>query len=166
VLWKEAKGILLKMQGALDVQVERGGNLLRSEFAPEIDWAPHDLYLIYDYAQVLGKKRSQLTLSSRSLEERNIQLKYLLNANVRIELEAGYRHQRIAMWKVYSGDVEVLNINFQSSELIDNNVLPIMKKEFTNDNPIINMLDSYKENNPEIDLEKIFELYGHLVKLD
>jgi hypothetical protein len=164
MLWKEAKGILLKMQGSLNIQIERGGDLLRSTFTPEIDWAPHDLYLLYDYAQDLGEKRSQLSLTSRSLEDRSILLKFLLDANVKIALKAGYRHRRIASWIVYSGDVEVLNINFQSSELIDNTVLPTMRREFMNDDPIINMLDSYKDNNPVIDLEKIFELYGHLVK--
>lgn len=164
MLWKEAKDILLKMDGDLTIQTERGGILLRPGFAPEIDWAPHDLYLLYDYAHDLGEKKSHISLTSRMLKEKSIQLRYLLETNLIFEIEAGYFNPRRALWRVYSGNIEVLNFDFQSSELIDYRMNPSTRKEFNNDNPIMTMLDYTRENDPNINLELMLELYQDLLQ--
>ena len=73
-LWQETKEILLTMDGDLAIQTKRGGILLRPGFPAEIDWGPHDLYLLYDYAHDMGAKISNISLVSRMLKENKIYL--------------------------------------------------------------------------------------------
>ena len=163
-LWKEAKKILLTMQGDLVIQIERGGNLLRPWLPPEIDWAPHDLYLLYDYAHDLGEESPKISLISRILEKNRIQLKYTLGRNRIFDIKSGYFNPRKAMWSVYSKGKEVLRLNFQTSELVDYRGTHKVVSEFSRDNPIVTMLNHINENNVDIDWVLILELYQDLVK--
>lgn len=163
-LWSEAKKILLTMEGGLAIQAERGGTLLRSGFPPEIDWGPHDLYLLYDYAHDLGAKGSDISLASKRLKENKIHLGYALGTVTTLEIEIGYINPRKAMWKVYSEEKEVLNLDFQNSELVDYRHGLEVRSKFSGDNPIITMLDYCAENNSDIDWDIVFELYRDLVQ--
>jgi len=164
ILWKEAKKILLTIEDALEIRVERGGMLLRPGLPPEIDWGPHDLYLLYDYARDLGVKNSSISLTSRILKENKIQLKYTLGTVTTIDIQAGYINPRKALWKVYCYKKEILSLNFQTLELIDHRGTHKVVREFSGDNPIITMLDHINENNIDIDWVLILELYEDLVQ--
>lgn len=163
-LWKETKKILLTLQGDRVIRIERGGNLMKPWLAPEIDWAPHDLYLLYDYSHDLSEKSPKISLISRILKENRIQLKYTL-ASVKIfDIKAGYFNPRKAMWRVYLKGKEVLRLNFQTSELVDYRGTHKIVSEFSYDNPIITMLMHISKNNPDIDWVLILELYQDLLE--
>ena len=164
LLWREAKKILLTVEGALEIQVERGGILLRPGLPPEIDWGPHDLYLLYDYTHDLGVKSSGISLTSRIQKENKIQLRYTLGTVTTFEIETGYINPRKALWKVYSHKKEVLSLNFQTSELVDYRGMRTVVSEFNGDNPIITMLNHFNENNIDINWAVILDLYQDLVR--
>lgn len=163
-LWQETKEILLTMDGDLAIQTKRGGILLRPGFPAEIDWGPHDLYLLYDYAHDMGAKISNISLVSRMLKENKIYLKYTLGTITTVEMESGYFNPRKALWTVYRQNKEVLSVDFQNSELVDYRHSLEVRSKFSGDNPIITMLDYCAENNSDTDWDLLFELYRDLVQ--
>lgn len=163
-LWRETKEILLTIDGDLAIQTRRGGILLRPGFPAEIDWGPHDLYLLYDYAHGMGAKNANISLVSRMLKENKIYLKYTMGTLTTVEIESGYFNPRKALWKVYCQNKEILSLDFETSELTDYRHDPVVRNKFVDDNPIITMLDHFVGHGTEIDWNIVLELYRDLVQ--
>lgn len=162
--WNQAKKILSSIDGNVTIQANRGGNQIRTGFPPEMDWAPHDLYLLTDYVHGLGQGRTDIHLVSKDSKENSVRLKYSIGTELIFQITAGYAVERIAFWEVYSNSRLLLSLNFEVRELTDcRGADPIMYK-IDSDNPIITMLTFFSENDPSIEWELIFELYSHLVQ--
>lgn len=162
-LWGKTKEILLSIEGVITLQTERGGNFVRKAFPPELDWAPHDLYLLVDYAKMIGVTSSQIELISRDLKENRIRLKYSIGSERIFEIVAGALNSRKAVWKINSNVGLKADLNFETRELTAYIGEDPVKSKFDTDNPITKMLTAFSEIDPDVDWDLIFRLYGDLV---
>ena len=163
-LWLETKKLLIPLGRNIRIQTNRGGDLLRAEFLPEADWAPHDLYLLADYAHSLGIGLNNIHLVSRESTENHVLLKYTIGSDLIFEISAGYANTRKAFWEVYSDLKLLLDLNFETYELSDCTGSNLIKHKLDSDNPIMTMLASISESDPSEDWDLVLLLYAHLVR--
>ena len=162
-LWSKMKTIILSIKGEVLIQAERGGSLVRKEFPPEIDWTPHDIYLLADYADSLEKNYRQTNLVFREKNEQHILLKYKVGQDRLFEISAGYATKRKALWRAYSHGKLLAEVNFDSGEFTDHRGLDPIKFAIKSENPIMAMLTFISENEPTVDWNLILNLYRDLV---
>jgi len=163
-LWSKMKLILLSIHGEVLIQTERTGNLIRAEFPPQIDWAPHDLYLMADYVKSLEKDYHHTNLVSREKGNQHILMKYKVGQDRTFEISAGYATERKAQWRAYSECGLLAEVNFNSGELTDRRGLNPNTFNVDLENPIMVMLSFILENEPTVDWKLIFDLYRDLVR--
>ena len=163
-LWSKMKMILLSINGEVLIQTERAGSLDRAEFPPEIDWAPHDLYLLADYVESLEKDYRHTNLVSREMNNQRILVKYKVGQDRTFEIAAGYSSERKAQWRAYSEGKLLAEVDFNSGELIDHRGINSNTFNVDSENPIMVMLDFILENEPTVDWKLIFDLYRDLVR--
>ena len=162
-LWGEAKNILLSLQGDLKIEAIRGGDLSRVGFPPEIDWAPHDLYLLADYLKSSGNEDGNSHSVSRQLVGRNIVLKYDFGADLVFEMTAGYRETRQAQWRVFLDGRLVLTLDFETLQLINHRSADLKKFVAHTSSPLESMLNAALQEEPNVDWQLVFKLYEDLV---
>ena len=157
------KMIILSNRGEVFIQIERGGSLVRKEVPPELDWTPHDVYLLADYVDSLEKGYCQINLVSREKNNQHILLKYKVGHERTFEISAGYTINRKAQWKAYSQGKLLAEVNFDSGEFADHRGLDPIKFAIKSENPIMAMLTFISENEPTVDWNLILNLYRDLV---
>ena len=162
-LWSKMKTIILSIKGDVLIQTERGGSLVRNEFPPEIDWTPHDLYLLADYGDSLEKAYRQINLVSREKNNQHILLKYKVGQDRKFEISAGYTTERKAQWRAYLEGKLLAEVNFNSGEITDHRGLDQIKFSIESENSIMTMLSFIAENEPTVDWNLILNLYRDLV---
>jgi len=162
-LWSKMKTIILSIKGEVLIQIERGGSLVREEFPPEIDWTPHDIYLLADYVDSLEKGYRQINLVSREKNNQNILLKYKVGQDRQFEISAGYATERKALWRAYLGGKLLAEVNFNSGELTDHRGLDPIKFAMESENSVMAMLSFISENEPTVDWKLVLSLYRDLV---
>lgn len=162
-LWSKMKMLILSIKGEVLIQAERGGSLVRKEFPPEIDWTPHDIYLLADYLDSLEKAYRQINLESREKNNQHILLKYKVGQERTFEISAGYAIDRKAQWQAYSHGKLLAEVNFDSGEFTDHRGLDPIKFAIKSENPIMAMLSFISENEPMVDWNLILNLYRDLV---
>ena len=162
-LWSKMKTIILSIEGEVLIQAERGGGLVRKEFPPEIDWTPHDIYLLADYAESLEKNHRHTNLVFREKNDQHILLKYKVGQDRLFEISAGYATERKALWRAYLDGKLLAEVNFDSGELTDHRGLDPIKFAIKSENPIMAMLTFISENEPTVDWNLILNLYRDLV---
>lgn len=162
-LWSKMKTIILSIKGQVLIQIERGGSLVREEFPPEIDWTPHDIYLLADYVDSLEKSGCQINLVSREKNNQNILLKYKVGQDRKFEISAGYATERKAQWRAYLEGKLLAEVNFNSGELTDHRGLDPIKFAMESENSIMAMLSFILENEPTVDWNLILNFYRDLV---
>lgn len=165
-LWHKMKLILASIPGEILIQAERVGSLIRSEFPPPVDWAPHDIYLLADYVESLKKEHRHTNLISREENNRYIFLKYKVGQDQIFDISAGYAEERKAQWRAYSEGKLLAEVNFNSRELTDSRGLNPITFNVDSENPIMLMLGFILENEPAVDWKLIFDLYRDLVGAD
>jgi predicted dehydrogenase len=163
-LWSKMKMMLLSINGEVLIQTERGGSLIRTGFSPEIDWTPHDLYLLADYAKGLEENYSNINLVFREKNYHHIVLKYKIGQDRTFEISAGYADEKKSQWRAYLEGELIAEVDFINGELTDQGGLHSIKLELELENPIISMLDFISENEPTVDWNLIFNLYRDLVR--
>ena len=162
-LWSKMKTIILSIKGEVLIQAERGGSLVRKEFPPEIDWTPHDIYLLADYAVSLETNYRHTNLVFREKNDQHILLKYKVGQEQIFEISAGYATERKALWRAYSHGKLLAEVNFDSGEFTDHRGLDPIKFAIKSENPIMAMLSFISENEPTVDWNLILNLYRDLV---
>ena len=162
-LWSKMKTIILSIEGEVLIQAERGGGLVRKEFPPEIDWTPHDIYLLADYAESLERNYRHTNLVFREKNDQHILLKYKVGQDRLFEISAGYATERKALWRAYLDGKLLAEVNFDSGELTDHRGLDPIKFAIKSENPIMAMLTFISENEPTVDWNLILNLYRDLV---
>ena len=163
-LWSKMKMILLSINGKVLIQTERGGSLIRTEFSPEIDWTPHDLYLLADYANSTEDSYSDTDLIFRENSNQHILLKYRMGQDRTFEISAGFANEKNSQWRAYLEGKLMAEVDFITGELTDHGGLHSIKLDVELENPIISMLDFVSENEPTVDWKLIFNLYRDLVR--
>lgn len=163
-LWSKMKMLLLSINGEALIKTEREGNLIRAEFPPEIDWIPHDLYLLADYVESLEKELRNTNLVSREKNNQHISMRYRVGQDRTFEISAGYANERKAQWWAYSEGKLLAEVNFNSGKLIDHRGLVPVKFDVDSENPIMSMLGFILDNEPTVDWKLIFDLYRDLVR--
>ena len=162
-LWEETKRVLLPLQGEIKIQAIRGGNLSRIGFSPEIDWAPHDLYLLVDYIKSSGKESWDGYSVSGELINRNITLRYNFGMNLTFEITAGYRDTRQAQWEVHLDGEPVLTLDFETLELTDHRNANPRKFVAHINSPLESMLSAAFQEGPNVDWHLVLKLYEDLL---
>ena len=162
-LWSKMKMLILSIKEEVLIQAERGGSLVRKEFSPEMDWTPHDIYLLADYLDSLEKAYRQINLESREKNYQHILLKYKVGQERTFEISAGYTTERKALWQAYSQGKLLAEVNFDSGEFTDHRGLDPIKFAIKSENPIMAMLTFISENEPTVDWNLILNLYRDLV---
>ena len=162
-LWKETKRVLLPLQGEIKIQAIRGGNLSRVGVSPEIDWAPHDLYLLADYIKSSGMESGDRYSVSGERINRNIFLKYNFGINFTFEMTAGYMDTRQAQWKVFLDREPVLALDFETLELTDYRNANPRRFVAHISSPLESMLSAVFQEEPNVDWHLAFKLYEDLV---
>lgn len=163
-LWEEAKRILFSLHGDLKIEAIRGGNLSRVSFPTEIDWAPHDLYLLADYLKTSGNEDGHSYSVSKQLIGRNIVLNFDFGVDFVFELTAGFRENRQAQWRVHEDGRLVLTLDFETLELIDHRSADLKKFVAHKSSPLESMLNAAFQEEPNVDWQFVFKLYGDLVR--
>ncbi len=163
-LWAKMKTIILSIKGEALIQIERGGTLVREDFPPEIDWAPHDLYLLSDYVASMGKRQNSIKLVFREKNEMHIKLNYKVEQNRTFEISAGYASERKAHLRAFVEDKLAVEVSFDKGELTDHRGLNPITYIVDSENPIMIMLSFISENEPTVDWDLILNLYRDLVK--
>lgn len=163
-LWSKMKMILLSINGKVLIQTERGGSLIRTGYSPEIDWTPHDLYLLADYANSTEDSYSDTDLIFRENRNQHILLKYRVGQDRTFEISAGFANEKNSQWRAYLEGKLIVEADFITGELNDHGGLHSIKLDVELENPIISMLDFVSENEPTVDWKLIFNLYRDLVR--
>lgn len=164
-LWNEMKMILLSLKGEVLIQTERVGSLIRREFPPEIDWAPHDLYLLADYVAGIEKNYGDFNLVLREKANNHILLTYKIDQDRTFEISAGYSNEKRAQWRIYLEGKLMAEMNFNTGELTDRRGLNAITKEVESESPIVSMLNFVSENESTVDWKLICNLYHDLVRV-
>jgi len=162
-LWDKLKSILYSLKGEVLIQAERGGSLLRSEFPPQTDWAPHDLYLLADYVSGLERSSDKTNLIFREDRNKRIVLKYTVDQDRIFEISAGYSNQRRAQWRAYSEGNLLLEVDFNTGELSDHTGQNPITWKVDSGNSVVLMLNFILENEPAVDWKFVLDLYRDLV---
>lgn len=162
-LWSKMKMVILSIEGEVLIQTERGGSVVRKELPPEIDWTPHDIYLLADYVDSLEKGHRQINLVSREKNNQHILLKYKVGQDRKFEISAGYATERKAHLRAFAGGKLIVEVSFDKGEITDHRGLNPIKFAMESGNPIMAMLSFILENEPTIDWNLILNLYRDLV---
>ena len=162
-LWESASKQILKSHKELEICALRVGELQREKISPSLDWLPHELYLLASLMQSreLGSESLKLLSSKGSSEE--ICLDYQVGENMRVNLQAGKSSPRRAYWHISVADQIRLEIDFDSKRITKMEEGVEITVEFDSDNPILNMLENYRECNSDVNWALIFRLYSEAI---
>jgi predicted dehydrogenase len=162
-LWESASTQILRNYKDLEIEALRVGGLERQRLSPSLDWLPHDLYLLASLMQSKELENEPLKLLSSRGSPKEVCLNYQVGEDVRVNLQAGKSASRRAYWKISVADQIRFEIDFDSKRIIKKGANGEITEEFDSDNPIMNMLENYRESDPEVNWELIFRLYSDAI---
>ena len=108
------------------------------------------------------EKESLKLLSSRG-SSKEIGLDYQVGKDLRVNLQAGKSDSRRAYWRISVADEIFLEIDFDSKRITKKGASGEITEEFDSDNPIMNMLENYRESDSDVNWELIFRLYSEAI---
>ena len=118
--------------------------------------------IFFDLNKSELKKESLKLLSSRG-SSKEIGLDYQVGKDLRVTLQAGKSDSRRAYWRISVADEIFLEIDFDSKRITKKGASGEITEEFDSDNPIINMLESYRACSSEVNWNLIFRLYSEAI---
>ena len=101
-------------------------------------------------------------LSSRG-SSKEVNLDYQVGNDVRVNLQAGKSEYRRAYWRISVADQIILEIDFDGKKIVKTDRTEKITQEFDLDNPIMNMLENYREYNSAVNWDLIFRLYSEAI---
>ena len=162
-LWESASKQILSNYEDLVVNALRVGDLEREKISPSLDWLPHELYLLASLMQSNELGNESLKLLSSRGSPKEIYLDYQIGEDVRVNLQAGKSASRRAYWWISVADQIRLEIDFDSKRITKMEEDAEITVEFDSDNPIMNMLENYRECNSDVNWDLIFRLYSEAI---
>ena len=162
-LWESASTQILQNHGDLEIDALRVGELQRERISPSLDWLPHELYLLASLMQSRELGNESLKLLSSKGSSVEICLDYQVGEDMRVNLQAGKSASRRAFWSISVADQIRLEIDFDSNRITKMEEDAEITVEFDSDNPIMNMLENYRECNSDVNWDLIFRLYSEAI---
>ena len=162
-LWESATTQILENLEYLEIDAFRVGELERTRVSPSLDWLPHELYLLASLMHSTGLKDEFLKLLSSRGSSKEISLDYQVGNDIKVNLRAGKSDYRRALWRISVADRVVLEIDFDTRTVIKTDGPGKITEEFDSDNPIMNMLENYREYNSAVNWDLIFRLYSEAI---
>lgn len=162
-LWKSASKQILRNHEDLEIDALRVGELQRERIFPSLDWLPHDLYLLASLTQSKELEKESLKLLSSRGSAKEIGLDYQVGKDLRVNLQAGKSDSRRAYWRISVADEILLGIDFDSKRIIKKGASGEITEEYDSDNPIMNMLENYRESDSDVNWELIYRLYSEAI---
>ena len=162
-LWESASKQILSSNEDLEIDALRVGELQRERISPSLDWSPHELYLLASLMQSRELGNESLKLLSSKGSSKEICLDYQVGENMRVNLQAGNSVSRRAYWRISVAGRIILQIDFDTKKIIKTDGAEKITEEFDSDNPIMNMLENYRENNSTVNWNLIFRLYSEAI---
>ena len=162
-LWESASKQILKSHEELEIYALRVGELEREKISPCLDWLPHELYLLASLMQSSELENEYLKLLSSRGSPKEIYLDYQIGEDVRVNLQAGKSASRRAYWRISVADQIRLEIDFDSKRITKMEEDVEITVEFDSDNPIMNMLENYRDCNSDVNWDLIFRLYSEAI---
>jgi hypothetical protein len=162
-LWDSATTQILENLEDLEIDALRVGELERTRISPSLDWLPHELYLLASLIQSTGLRDESLKLLSSRGSSKEISLDYQVGNDMRINLQAGKSDHRRACWRISVADRVILEIDFDTKKVIKTDGPEKITEEFDSDNPIMNMLENYREYKSAVNWNLIFRLYSEAI---
>ena len=162
-LWESASKQILRNHEDLEIDALRVGELQRERIFPSLDWLPHDLYLLASLTQSKELEKESLKLLSSRGSSKEIGLDYQVGKDLRVNLQAGKSDSRRAYWGISVADEIFLGIDFDSMRITKKGASGEITEEFDSDNPIMNMLENYREFDSDVNWELIFRLYSEAI---
>ena len=162
-LWESATTQILENLEYLEIDALRVGELERTRISPSLDWLPHELYLLASLMQSTGLRDEFLKLLSSRGSSKEISLDYQVGNDMRVNLQAGMSDHRRAYWCISVAGQTILEIDFDSKKIIKTDGAEKITEELDSDNPIMNMLENYREYNSAVNWDLIFRLYSEAI---
>jgi hypothetical protein len=162
-LWESASKQILSNYEDLVINALRVGDLEHKKISPSLDWLPHELYLLASLMQSNELGNESLKLLSSRGTSKEIYLDYQIGEDVRVNLQAGKSASRRAYWRISVADQIRLEIDFDSKRITKMEEDAEITVEFDSDNPIMNMLENYRECNSDVNWDLIFRLYSEAI---
>ena len=162
-LWESASRQILRNHEDLEIDALRVGELQRERIFPSLDWLPHDLYLLASLTQSKELEKESLKLLSSRGSSKEIGLDYQVGKDLRVNLQAGKSDSRRAYWRISAADEIFLGIDFDSKRITKKGASGEITEEFDSDNPIMNMLENYRESDSDVNWDLIFRLYSEAI---
>jgi predicted dehydrogenase len=159
-LWESASAQILRNREDLEIDALRVGELQRERIFPSLDWLPHDLYLLASLMRSKELENESIKLLSSRGSPKEIILDYQIGADLRISLQAGKSETRRAIWCISINGQALLEIDFDSRQIIKKEGNQESTENFDTDNPIISMLEDYGARDSDVNWELILKLYS------
>ena len=162
-LWESATTQILENYKDLEIDALRVGEFERTRISPSLDWLPHELYLLASLIQSRGLRDESLRLLSSRGSSKEVNLDYQVGNDVRVNLQAGKSEYRRAYWRISVADQIILEIDFDGKKIVKTDRTEKITQEFDLDNPIMNMLESYREYKSAVNWDLIIRLYSEAI---
>ena len=162
-LWESASTQILQVHEDLEIDALRVGELQRERISPSLDWLPHELHLLASLMQSTGLRDESLKLLSSRGSSKEVNLDYQVGNDMRVNLQAGKSDYRRAYWRISVADRVILEIDFDTKKVIKTDGPEKITEEFDSDNPIMNMLENYREYKSAVNWNLIFRLYSEAI---
>ena len=110
-----------------NIEIKRGGPLLRDSINPIIDWLPHDLYLL---TELFGEIKEISSTTTANKKSANINIKY--SCGVKVLVQVGYFKQgREAVWRVFdrNGNFRIIEFKHDPNQKPEDEAIPKMIKD-------------------------------------
>lgn len=163
-IWKKFLRFLTDLKSINKIEFVRGDNKMRPDFAPGVDWIPHDFYLVASLAEIYEIDDSEVHIAILNNSPERISADIKFDSRLRILIDSGIFPTRIAQASGFANQKLVLTTNFVTGEIECLEEVSAFSDVLPSDTTIMNMIRHFRSNSPNLNWDLVFKLYSSILR--